>query len=101
VVGRGYLCGVCPALDSGHRPHAGGDHPNATTQHGETIWPFDSFHNAQGTEYALTGTWLQYLYAGQSVRLVTYRQTGSSSVLRGGAGGVETYFSISGLGTLT
>jgi len=74
---------------------------NSTTQHGETIWPFDSFHNAQGTEYALTGTWLQYLYAGQSVRLVTYRQTGSSSVLRGGAGGVETYFSISGLGTLT
>jgi hypothetical protein len=72
---------------------------NSTTQHGETIWPFDSFHNAQGTEYALTGTWLQYLYAGQSVRLVTYRKTGSSSVLRGGAG--ETYFSISGLGTLT
>jgi hypothetical protein len=70
----------------------------STTQDGDSIWPYDAFHNVQATNYALTGTWLQYLNAGDKVRLETWRQNGSSSVLTGQQYGQETYFSIAGLG---
>ena len=68
-----------------------------TVQKGNSVWPFDSFHNVQADRHALSGTWIQYLNAGQKIRLSTERNNGSGSVLRGASGGSETYFSISAL----
>ena len=76
-----------------------------TVQRGNSVWPYDAFHNAQSNEHALSGNWLQYLNAGDMIRLSTQRAGSvNSAVLRGSAAttgvaaGSETYFSISALG---
>lgn len=69
----------------------------SSTQNGDSVWPYDSFHNVQATDYALSGTWLQYLNAGDKVRLATFRDLSSGAVLIGSADSRETYFSISAL----
>ena len=73
----------------------------STVQRGSAVWPNDAGYiggmpgGAAGL--SLNGTWLQYLNAGDLVRLSTVRTTGSSSVLTGASGGTETYFSIAAI----
>jgi hypothetical protein len=74
----------------------------ATVQRGAAVWPNDAGYSFGGMPggaagLSLNGTWLQYLNAGERVRISTQRTTGSSSVLTGTSDGAETYFSISGL----
>ncbi len=69
----------------------------SSVQNGIMTWPYDAFHNVQSTDYAMSGTWLQYLNLGDKVRLATFRDLGSGSVLMGSTDGRETYFSISAL----
>jgi hypothetical protein len=71
-----------------------------TAQRGIPERPNDAGYTFGGyptTGFALCGNWVQYLTAGSAVRLSTQRTTGSSSILSGGAGGSETYFSIAKL----
>jgi len=72
-----------------------------TAQRGIPERPFDAGYalgiGSPTTGFALCGNWVQYLTAGSAVRLSTQRNTGSSSILSGGAGGSETYFSIAKL----
>jgi len=72
-----------------------------TAQRGIPERPFDAGYalgiGAPGAGFALCGNWVQYLTAGSAVRLSTQRTGGSGSILSGGAGGSETYFSIAKL----
>ena len=72
-----------------------------TAQKGIPERPFDAGYalgiGAPGAGFALCGNWVQYLTAGSAVRLSTQRTGGSGSILSGGAGGSETYFSIAKL----
>jgi len=59
-----------------------------TTQYGNSLIP-------SGGE-PLSGSWLQYLEAGDYVRLAYIRSGITSSVLTGDSNGAQTYFAISG-----
>jgi hypothetical protein len=61
-------------------------------QAGDVVYP-----NIGGAGQNLSGTWVQYLESGQSVRLSTWCSVGpllSPSILTGDSSGAETYFSI-------
>jgi hypothetical protein len=60
-------------------------------------WVIPGIPNGGVAGTSLDGTWLQYLKAGDSIRLTTQRAGGSGNVLTGTTNGAETYFSISGL----
>jgi hypothetical protein len=71
-----------------------------TAQRGIPERPADAGYPLGGAPsigFALCGNWVQYLTAGSAVRLSTQRTAGSGSILSGGAGGSETYFSIAKL----
>jgi hypothetical protein len=67
------------------------------TQRGGSLWPADAgnFSNPS-SGFVLTGTWLQYLTAGSSVRLSANCDRNSYTTAFTG-GTLETYFSISAL----
>lgn len=75
----------------------------STVQRGVTDWRVDAgfllnvYPNSGMAGASLSGTWIQYLNAGDAIRLSTQRAGGSSSVLTGTSNGAETYFSISAL----
>jgi hypothetical protein len=68
------------------------------TQRGGSLWAADTGNFARNpvSGFVMTGTWLQYLTAGSSVRLAHNCDRNSyTSIFTGGT--LETYFSISGL----
>jgi hypothetical protein len=60
-------------------------------QYGQSIFTQDS-------EAALYGSWIQYLYAGEKVRLAYVRAGITTTTLTGESSGKKTYFSITGAG---
>ena len=73
-----------------------------TVQRGHAKWGDDAGHfpghpNGGFVGVSMNGTWLQYLDAGDSVRLVVYRAGGSGNNISATGDGAETYFTISGL----
>jgi hypothetical protein len=72
-----------------------------TVQRGSAKWNDDwkstGLPNSGLTGSSIDGTWLQYLNAGDSIRLTTQRAGETSTVLTGTANGAETYFAIAGL----
>lgn len=72
----------------------------ATVQRGPSMWGADSGFNAinPNSGFVLAATWIQYLEAGDKIRLfVQQDRTGHASGMVGSSDGSETYFAISGL----
>ena len=71
----------------------------ATVQRGPSVWGADTGNFAinPADGFVLTGTWLQYLNAGEKVRLSANVDRGSRASVFTGGGTTETYFTISGL----
>lgn len=72
-----------------------------TVQEGVPVWPWDNLYSGfPGEHMALCGNWLQYLEAGDMVKLATNVVGGNTSKslsIAGVSGGAETYFTISAL----
>jgi hypothetical protein len=59
---------------------------------------FGQSHNVGAAGTSLFGSWVQYLNAGEKVRIATQRGGVNTSAFGGDAAGTLTYFSIAGLG---
>lgn len=106
VSARIRLAGLLEALASVNLQYQpSGSSSWYTVQRGDTVWSWDNLYANVPVGWSLTGTWLQYLNAGDKIRLSVYRTStgGTANILSGAAaptgatGSSETYFAISAL----